>query len=125
MELQPGFSGMAGRERRRYQAKILWPNLAVLEEAPATAKVGELKKVRAAACMVVGFSGMTWERKEDIGRGVGEKKMGEFYVDCMARWDSCKWAQFGYLIDAGAMSALMSHQYLKSLPCLPRSVINC
>lgn len=63
IELQPGLSGTAGRERKRYQAKILWPNLAVLDEAPATAKVGELKKVRAAACMAVRCSGITWREE--------------------------------------------------------------
>jgi len=46
-----GFKGMAERLWFRYQAKILWPNLEVLEDAPATANVGELKKVLAAACM--------------------------------------------------------------------------
>lgn len=76
MELQPGLSGTAGRERSKYQAKILWPNLAVLDDAPATAKVGELKKVRAAACMAVGFFGMTWERGRCREMIAGRRKTG-------------------------------------------------
>jgi hypothetical protein len=44
----------------RYQAKIWWPNLDGLEDAPATANRGEAMKVRAAVCMVgsvVGIAG--------------------------------------------------------------------
>jgi hypothetical protein len=44
----------------RYQAKIWWPNLDGLEDAPATAIRGEDIKVRAAVCMVgsvVGIAG--------------------------------------------------------------------
>ena len=38
-----GFKGMADRLRCRYQAKILCPNLAGLDDAPATAKLVDEK----------------------------------------------------------------------------------
>ena len=57
----------------RYQAKIWWPNLDGLDEAPATAIRGEDMNVRAAVCIVgsdVGIAvsvvdlwlGDVWER---------------------------------------------------------------
>ena len=46
-----GFNGTAGRSWLRYQANILCPNFDLFDEAPATAKTEEPKKVLAAACM--------------------------------------------------------------------------
>lgn len=60
MEELEGFTAMGVILCERYQAKIWWPNLDGLEEAPATAIRGEEKKVRAAVCMVgsvVGIAG--------------------------------------------------------------------
>jgi hypothetical protein len=53
----------------RYHANILWPNFEVIEEAPATAKWGELKKVLAADRM----SGC-----EDIERVCGMMLLGKW-----------------------------------------------
>jgi hypothetical protein len=67
-----GFSGVAGRECWRYHAKtarvsqevevrlvyiLLWPYLLGSEDAPATAKRGEEKKVRSATSM---FASRVW-----------------------------------------------------------------
>ena len=60
MEELPGLRGIADNLWARYQAKILWPNLAGLEEAPATAKWEAEKKVRAADCMVVSVWVWVW-----------------------------------------------------------------
>ena len=60
---EEGLRGVTGSECDRYQVKRMWPYLAGLEEAPATAKEGEARKARAAVCIVgSGAAGLVEER---------------------------------------------------------------
>ena len=56
-----GLMGVTGRECSWYQARILYPPLDGVGEAPATAKEGEVKNLEADSCMDGMFS-VCWER---------------------------------------------------------------
>lgn len=54
-----GLRGIAGRWCWRYHAKMRWPNLDGMDEAPATANREAVKKVAAAARMSIAVA-MRW-----------------------------------------------------------------